>query len=180
MDLFKNIGISSFLAKYSCSVQLYDIHARNLFFPFQRKRKFAVSLCLVTCCLSFLPASKSEAIDITYCNSLGPQIQGFCPAFLPTPYCCASIFTVMGSSCICHVPDRDAVKMFWFDMDELVDLYYNCNGKQPKDGFSKLCKSRCSLILPPSLPPSPPLSLSFHQFYSLFHYFILITCLAMI
>ena len=141
------------------------------FFPFQRKRKFAISLCLLL--FEFSACGKVRGYWYHWLQLLGIPGSGFSPAFLPTPYCCASIFTVMGSSCICHVPDRDAVKMFWFDMDELVDLYYNCNGKQPKDGFSKLCKSRCSLLLPSSLPPS----LSFHQFYS---YFILITCLVVI
>ena len=76
------------------------------------------------------------------------------------------------SSCICHVLDLDAVRMFGFDMDELVDLYYNCNGGRPRMVSPNCAKvGAISFSLPPSLPPSPLSLISpILLFISLFHF----------
>ncbi|RLN41608.1 hypothetical protein C2845_PM01G33220 [Panicum miliaceum] len=114
------------------------------------KSKFGILLLLLL--LSFVPSVTSKVIDEHYCNMLGSQIQGYCPAFLPSPYCCPLILTVMDqrndSSCLCHVLNSHAIRSFGLSFDDIIDLYYNCHGKKQKDSFSELCNQNVSTNAP--------------------------------
>ena len=164
LDLFQNIGISSFLANYSCSVELYDIHTRNLFFPFSEEEEIcniALSFVVWVFCLRqsqrLLISLTATPWDLRFrvsalhfspphtavLQSLQLWIWGM------NHHVFAMCLTWMF---ICHVLDLDAVRMFGFDMDELVDLYYNCNGGRPRMVSPNCAKvGALSFSLPPSL-----------------------------